>query len=395
MSNHVQFEDHRRTGDGDVPALGAPVPVGEVLDFAAEQVRALMTAHPGVTPTYTEGGRWVIDADPWAPTWSGGFLTGMAWMFAKRTGDPWWEEQARTYSRLIEHRKNDTGTHDIGFLLEPSWGRWYDYTGESEAREVLITGGRTMAARFQPNGEYLSTWVAPGSTFIDIMMNVGIIYRAAEYSGDDRLRRIATLHSLSSRRHLQRGDGSVIHEGWFDTGDGQFLRADTHQGWRPDSSWARGTAWAIYGFTTAYTWTQEQRFLVAARNAADYFIAATDATGVPPNDWLDPAPPTRWEASAAAIASAGMLRLAAAMGATTPHAGTYRDYGLTILRSLRTPHFLGRDTPGYEGILKHAIYHQRNGLGIDQSVMWGEHYFVEALVAAEELAATQAQGSAS
>ncbi len=374
--------------------LVAPVSIGEALDFAESQIRRLMTEHPDAVPTYTENGRWIIDLDPWAPSWSGGFLAGMAWMFARRTGDAWWHDRARHYSRLIEGRKHDTGTHDIGFLLEPSWGRWYDYTGEAEARDVLITGGRTMAGRFQPQGQYLSTWVAPGSTFIDIMMNVGIIYRAAEYAADDSLRRIATLHSLSSRRHLQRGDGSVIHEGWFDTEDGQFLKGATHQGWRPDSSWARGTAWAIYGFTTAFSWTQDERFLIAARNAADYFIAATDAHGVPPNDWLDPAPLTPWEASAAAIASAGMLHLATAMD-VTPHAAHYRDYALTILRTLRSPHFVATDTAGYEGVLKHATYHQRNGFGIDQSVMWGDHYFVEALLAAEDLAAAQAISGAS
>jgi unsaturated chondroitin disaccharide hydrolase len=364
--------------------------IEEAFDFAQQQVRALITQRPGQTPTYTEQGRWVVSSDPWAPSWSAGFLAGLVWMIADRTQDPWWLDRARTYSRIVEPRKSDTGTHDIGFLMEPSWGRWYDLTGDPEARDVVIEAGRTMAGRFKEAGGYLRSWVAPGSTFIDIMMNVGIIFRAAEYSGDNSLREIAETHCLTSRRHLVRGDGSTIHEGWFDTESGEFMRADTHQGWRSDSSWARGTTWAIYGFTTAYEHTGNPAFLDSARRAADYYITMTPSNGIPPNDWLDPDPATRWEASAAAVASAAMLYLAEHVP-TDPAAATYRDYGLRILRSLRSTTFIAVDTPGYEGIVKHATYHEKHGLGIDESVMWGDHYFVEALTRALRLTGSPAK----
>ncbi len=35
--------------------------------------------------------------------------------------------------------------------------------------------------------------------------------------------------------------------------------------------------------------------------------------------------------------------------------------------------------PGWEGILKHGVYHTKKNLGVDESVMWGEFFFVEAL----------------
>ncbi|CAL8973223.1 Unsaturated glucuronyl hydrolase [Propionicimonas sp. T2.31MG-18] len=365
--------------------------IDEALDFAQQQIHGLITRRPGQTPTYTEDGSWVVSEDPWAPSWSAGFLSGLVWMFADRSQDPWWLEQARAYSRIVEPRKHDTGTHDIGFLMEPSWGRCYDLTGDARAREVVIEAGRTMAGRFMEAGGYLCSWVAPGSTFIDIMMNVGIIFRAAEYSGDAQLRQIAETHALTSRRHLVRGDGSTIHEGWFDTGTGEFVRADTHQGWRTDSSWARGTTWAIYGFTTAYEHTGNPAFLDAACRAANYYIAMTPSNGVPPNDWLDPSPLTQWEASAAAVASAAMLYLSESAPAAL-EVQVYREYGLRILRSLRATTFIAADTPGYEGIIKHATYHQKNGLGIDESVMWGDHYFVEALMRAARIEADSSTG---
>ncbi|HEY9522175.1 MAG TPA: hypothetical protein VIR33_02965, partial [Thermopolyspora sp.] len=180
--------------------------IDEAFEFAEAQVRALITRVPGQMPTYTEGGRWVFDQDPWAPTWTGGFLTGMMWAFARRTGDRWWRDQAEAYCLRLESRKSDRGTHDLGFVLEPSWGRWYDTDPTDRARNVLIEGGRTMAARLQTAGGYLSTWVDPGSTFIDVMMNVGVIFRAADLTGDDRLRQVALRHCLTSRRFLMRGD---------------------------------------------------------------------------------------------------------------------------------------------------------------------------------------------
>jgi unsaturated chondroitin disaccharide hydrolase len=235
-----------------------------------------------------------------------------------------------------------------------------------------------MAGRLEAPGGYLSTWVDPGSTFIDVMMNVGIIFRAAAYSNDPELHKIAVTHCHTTRRYLMRGDGSTLHEGWFDTNSGEFLRSATHQGWRADSTWSRGQAWAIYGFTSTYEHTGDHSMLDTARRAADYYIAHTPDHGVPPNDWNDPSPTQPFEASAAAIAAAAMLRLAACL-TTTADADHYRDYALRILTTLRSTEFIASDTPGWQGIIRHATYHQSNGLGIDESVMWGDYYFLEAL----------------
>lgn len=367
----------RTASRGELSGDGRWVSVDEAFSFAEEQVRRLVGRSPDRMPTYTEGGEWVLDADPWAPNWNGGFLAGMMWAFASRTGQPWWRQQAEHYSLLLEARKDDAGTHDLGFVLEPSFGRWYDADGNPHARQVIVDGARTMARRLQAGG-YLSTWVDPGSTFIDIMMNLGLLFRGAEYSGDETLREVALTHCRTTRRYLMRGDGSTAHEGWFDTETGEFLRAETHQGWRSDSTWARGQAWAIYGFADAYAHTGEPDLLDAARRAADYYIAHAPADGVPPNDLTSPEPELPWESSAAAITSAGLLHLAAAMG-PAEGAGHYRGYGVRVLDTLRSTRFLAVDTPGWQGILRHATYHHRKRIGVNESVMWGDYYFVEAL----------------
>ena len=278
-------------------------------DFAQAQVRALITAEPDYFPLHTVGGRWRHASEPWT-NWCEGFLGGMQWIFAKRTGDPYWRERAVYYARLIEHRKDDRSVHDLGFLFWSTWKRWYDLSGDEAVNRVVIEAGRTLALRFMPEGRYLRSFVAPESLFIDIMMNVGIIFYAAQQTGDAELLRVATEHCLTSRRVLVRGDASTAHEGIFDLQSGEFLRQCTHQGWRGDSSWARGHAWALYGFGTAYRFSRDPRFLDTAVRCADFYIERTPPHGVPPNDWEEPRPALPYESSAAAIAAGGLWQLA-------------------------------------------------------------------------------------
>jgi unsaturated chondroitin disaccharide hydrolase len=347
------------------------------LAFAQEQVENLITSSPDFFPMFTEGGRWRHSKEAWT-NWCEGFLPGMMWVFAARTGSTHWRERAEHYSRLIEERKHDRNVHDLGFLFWSTWKRWYDLEGGDEIKESVITAGQTMGFRFNEKGKYLRSFVAPESTFIDIMMNIGIIFYAANETGDEDLMRKVTEHCLTTRRFLVRGDGSTAHEGIFDLRNGEFLRESTHQGWRGDSSWARGQAWALYGFGTAYRLSGDQRFLETAECCADFFIERTPGHGVPPNDWEQPNPPRPFESSAAAIATSGFLQLSD-LTRDPVKSAAYVDAATRTLATLLTPEFLANETPGWEGILKHGSYHERRGLGVDESVMWGEYFFVEAL----------------
>ena len=346
-------------------------------DFAGRQLRRLLTTSPDHFPMYTVQGRWRHSGEAWT-NWCEGFLGGQLWLLYEHTGDPWWRAQAEHYCRLIEHRKDDRAVHDLGFLFWPTWKRWYDLTGDPAIQQVVIDAGRTLALRFQEKGGYLCSFVAPESLFIDIMMNVGIIFYAAQQIGDRELERIAHKHCLTTRRTLVRGDGSTAHEGIFDLATGEFLRQSTHQGWRADSAWARGLAWALYGFGTAYAFMRDPRFLTTAEACAAFYIERTPEHGVPPNDWDEPNPTYPYESSAAAIAASGLWNLSRLTGDPT-RARFYRMYARRILTTLTEPEFLAIDDPAWEGILKHGIYHQRKGLGVDESVMWGDYFFLEAL----------------
>jgi unsaturated chondroitin disaccharide hydrolase len=352
------------------------------LDFAQQQVASLTEKHPDYFPMYTVEGKWHHTGETWTH-WTDGFLGGMMWQFFLRNKQPEWRSKAEHYSRLLEHRQHDRNVHDLGFIFLSTYLPWYELTGDDQLHGVLIQAGRTLAMRFKEKGQYLRSFVADESLFIDIMMNVPIIFYAANETQDGELAHIAAAHCRTTRDKIVRPDGSTAHEGIFDLASGEFLREDTHQGLAPSSAWARGLAWSLYGFSKCYALTGEPEFLAVAERNAHYWIEHLPADGVPYWDFhasLDqPAPwGAQRESSAAAIAASGLLDLAH-QSESALDSERYEDAALRMLDSLVHPEYLAIDTPGWEGILKHGVYHTKKNLGVDESVMWGEYFFVEAL----------------
>jgi unsaturated chondroitin disaccharide hydrolase len=350
--------------------------------FAHHQVRKLIEHNPDFYPMYTVNGHWKHEGPAWTH-WCDGFLPGMMWIFYKRsengsTESGYWLEQAIRYTKPLESRKEDREVHDLGFIFMSTYYRWMQLTRDQHARDVVIEAARTLALRFQEKGQYLSSFVAENSLFIDIMMNVGIIFWAARETNDKKLRDVALRHCLTTRRVLVRGDRSTAHEGIFDLETGEFLRQATQQGYRGDSCWSRGLTWALYGFAASYEYSRDPRFLETAEGCADYYITHTSADGIPPWDFFAPVESRGLlDTSAAAIAASGLLRLCRL--SHDPMKGhLYYSTALQILRTLCQKQ-LAKSDKKWEGILKGGVYHIHKELGVDESVMWGEYFFVEAL----------------
>jgi unsaturated chondroitin disaccharide hydrolase len=352
------------------------------LEFSETQVAATIARTPDYFPIYTVAGRWDHGGELWTD-WTGGFFAGLMWQFVKLSGDPVWRQRAEHYSRLLEPRQHDRDVHDLGFIFLNTYRSWHELTGDEQLHQVLIQAGRTLAMRFQERGQYLCSFMGPQSLFIDIMMNVPIIFYAARETADVDLTRIAEAHCRTTRDRLLRPDGSTAHEGVFDPKTGQFLRQSTHQGLDPDSNWARGLAWSLYGYSQAYAESGNEEFLAAAERNADFWLTHLPNDRVPYWDFsADLAAPLPWgpqkDTSAAAIAASGLLDLER-QTRSLDRAVAYRQTALAMLDALVDSKYLADDTPGWEGILKHGVYHTAKGLGVDESVMWGDFFFVEAL----------------
>ncbi len=354
----------------------------DALKFAQQQVRRLVETHPEFYPMYTVNGHWKHEGRIWT-NWCDGFLPGMMWIFHKRhtgnrarTGIGWSRPSGtpRPWSRAKAIQKPTTWA----FIFFSTYYRWYRLTHDPKLRDVLIEAGKTEALRFQESGQYLRSFVGENSLFIDLMMNVGIVFYAARETGDRRLRDIAIRHCLTTRRFLVRGDGSTAQEGIFDLQTGAFVGPSAQQGYRGDSCWSRGQAWALYGFSVAYEYSRDPRFLETAQACADYYITHANSDGVPPWDFNAPSESRALlDTSAAAIAASGLLRLSMLLHDSVK-GHYYWSTAILMLRMLCEKHLARRDKK-WEGILKGGVYHLHKELGVDESVMWGEYFFVEGL----------------
>jgi unsaturated chondroitin disaccharide hydrolase len=346
-------------------------------EVAAGKVARLAADYPDYFPLYTDQGHWKHGKEAWT-NWCEGFLGGQMWLFYELGLGEEWRARAEHYSQLVEERQFDDQVHDLGFVLCPTWKKWWELSGDDRRRQVVIQGGKTMATRFNTKGKYLRSFLAPDSCFIDIMMNVGLIAVAGLETGDQGLIDVADQHCETTRKYLVRGDGSVSHDGIFDLESGEFLRQTTQQGWRADSAWARGLAWSLYGFTSMYALTSNPHWLATAQLNADFWLEHTSGEDpVSPNDFDEPHPARRWESSAAACA-AGSLIMLASLAEDDNLARRYHAHAEATVARLCQPEFLALES-AWEGTLKHGSYHERKQLGVDESVMWGEYFFVETL----------------
>src|SRR5438067_1169074 len=202
------------------PPKALPPAFGGALEFAAAQADRILTAYPDYTPMYTIGGKWNREGERWTH-WCEGFFPGILWLLLKHTGDERWRGPAERLSLALEPRCHDRAVHDLGFLFLSTYMRWYHLTGDAHSKDVLVEAGRTLALRRQKGG-YLASFVGPQSLFIDVMMNVGIVFWAARATGDEALRQVALEHCRTTARYLVRPDGSTAHEGLFDVESGAF-----------------------------------------------------------------------------------------------------------------------------------------------------------------------------
>lgn len=351
-------------------------------DFAQAQVRAITEKYPAdYYPMYTVDGKFGQDLSRWTH-WCDGFFPGMMFLFAEATGESFWLDKAVAYSTPLEERQYDRAVHDLGFLFFSTYLRWLELGGPADRiNGVLDQAGKTMAMRFMEKGQYLRSFVEPASLFIDIMMNVGTIFRAGLRLGDDHLLAVAHRHCETTRRTLLRGDGSTAHEAIFDLETGECLRQSTHQGFRGDSCWSRGLGWSLYGFTRTYRQTGTPLYLTTAMANADFWLQTAPADGIVPWDFDapddGPLARTQVDTSATAIVASGLLDLAD----VTPDPTKARAYANFAIRSLEslTERYLGDKTPGFEGVLNGGVYHIYKNLGIHEAVLFGEYFFVEAL----------------
>lgn len=391
----MQIAKHLLCSLGLILAASSPMAAEPMIDVirtdlavAARQYTFLLDkvqGKPGFPRTLDQGGQVKLVG---VRDWTIGFFPGSLWYLAEATGEPKWRTAAALYTDATARAKFDHSHHDLGFMLGSGYGNGLRLgAGGAAYRDALLAGATTLVSRFNPKVASIQSWGTRADkdwtypVIIDNMMNLELLMWAARASGEPYYREVAIAHADTTLRNHFRPDGSSFHVVDYDPADGKVRSKVTAQGNADSSAWARGQAWALYGFTMMYRETKKTEYLQQAQKIAAFIMQhpRLPADKVPYWDFDDAAIPNApRDSSAAAIISSALLELGNYVEPSL--AQRYTGFAEQQLRSLSSPAYLA--APGENGgfLLKHATGHKPAGSEIDVPLSYGDYYFLEALL---------------
>ncbi len=314
--------------------------------------------------------------------WTSGFFPGSLWRIYELTGEERFREYATTWTWGLKDQQLNTRTHDVGFIMYCSFGNGQRLHPRDEYKNILLQSARSLATRFNSHVGCIRSWDNPQWQFpviIDNMMNLELLFWASKNGGGKDLYTIAVSHAEKTMQNHFRPDGSTHHVVSYDSATGKILVKETHQGFSHESVWARGQAWAIYGFTMAYRETGDTRFLQTAERAADWFIKHLPDDAVPYWDFNAPQIPREpRDASAAAIAASALFELSTQTKSNALRA-QYSESAKRIITALCSKPYLAAGSTS-SGLLNHATGNWPANSEIDVSLIYGDYYFLEAMM---------------
>ena len=320
--------------------------------------------------------------------WTNGFWTGMLWLAYELTGFERYRTAAERHVKSFHARqleRHNTNHHDLGFLYSLSCVAGYKLTGDPVAAQAALGAARLLLERHDAKTGIIQAWgeltdpAQRGRMIIDCNLNLPLLYWASDFSGDPSFRLAADQHIAQAARHIVRADGSTFHTFFFDTESGLPLQGKTHQGYADDSCWSRGQAWGISGFPLVYRHNGDTRLIGLSKVLANYFLNRLPEDGVCHWDLIFTSGEQERDSSAAAIAACGLLELSKSLPLLDPLRADYEHAALGMVQQLSENYLTVDGAPG-SGLLKHAVYHKPHGIGIDESCIWGDYFYLEALV---------------
>ncbi|MGA1808334.1 glycoside hydrolase family 88 protein [Sphingobium sp. WW5] len=320
--------------------------------------------------------------------WTNGFWTGMLWLAWQLTGDNKYRTVAdrniQSFATRVERLVN-VDHHDLGFLYTLSACAGYQLTGDTLARSSGLEAARLLLKRFDPVAQVIQAWgdmkdpKQRGRMIIDCNLNVPLLYWATRETGNKDFAAAAGQHLAQAAKLLVRPDASTFHTYYVDTKTGKPRYGSTHQGHSDDSSWARGQAWGIYGFALAWRHTGDPTYLELASKLANHFLNRLPSDGICCWDLIfTHEEETPRDSSAAAIAACGLLELAQALPLSDTMRETYEAWATSIVRTLGAQYLA--PVEGSNAVLLHAVYHMPNKAGVDEACIWGDYFYLEALM---------------
>lgn len=334
--------------------------------------------------------------------WTPGFFPGLLWNTYEFNQDDKLQAEAIKWTQSLEPLKNFEEHHDLGFMMYCSYGNAYRFTKNKLYKDILVQSARSLSTRYNATTGSIKSWNTFNSwhgnkkysfpVIIDNMMNLELLFFASAVTGDTSFKHIALTHALNTMKNQIRSDYSSYHVVCYDTLTGKVEGTETAQGLADNSTWARGQAWGIYGFTMVYRESKDKRFLKTAQGMADYFINHPNlpADKVPywdfnllekgyipgvnsnANNVMD----LFRDASAASITASALLELSLYSGVKGKK---YYDFAIQILHSLASANYMAAPGTNANFILKHSVGSIPHNGEIDVPLIYADYYFLEAL----------------
>lgn len=311
--------------------------------------------------------------------WTSGFFPGSLWYTYEMTGDETLKTYASQYTNLLNSVRNLKNTHDVGFIINCSYGNALRLAPNDTIKAVIIETAENLCSRFNPEIGCIRSWDFGEWNFpviIDNMMNLDLLFSASKLSGDSKYYDIAVKHAQTTMKNHFRPDYTSYHLVSYNN-DGTVEKRQTHQGKNDESAWSRGQAWGVYGYTSCYRETKDTAFLQKAVNIADMIMRRVNTDDFIPYWDLDASAgnTTPRDASAAAITASALLELST----LTPNGKKYFDYAETIVKNLSSDNYLALKGSNQGFVLMHSTGSLPHGSEIDVPLNYADYYYLEAL----------------
>ena len=321
--------------------------------------------------------------------WCAGFWPGVLWYDYEYTSDDKIKREATNFTSSLEFLSQAPAyDHDLGFLMFCSYGNGYRLTHDQHFKEVILATADTLATLYNPNVGTILSWprnvemLGGHNTIMDNMINLEMLFWAANNGGNPYLHDIAVKHADTTMKYHFRPDGTCYHVAVYDPETGDFLKGMTHQGYADNSTWARGQAWAVYGYTMVYRETKDPKYLDFACKVTDAYLNRLPEDGVPYWDFDDPEIPTApRDASAACVVASALLDLQGYCD--DEKSRKYNDEAEHMLASLSSDAYRSADNKA--SFLDHSTGHKPAGSEIDASIIYADYYYLEALLKYKKL----------
>lgn len=320
-------------------------------------------------------------------SWTSGFYPGSLWYVYMYTGNENTKALAEKNTEKLYIETQRVRSHDIGFMVNCSYGNALRITGDEKYREPYINAAKLLTTRFNPTVGLTLSWnVTPKRkqwkypVIIDNMMNLELLTQAHKMSGIDSLLTVAVTHANTTMKNHFRLDYTTWHVVDYDPETGDIRMKVTHQGYSDDSAWSRGQAWAVYGYTMMFREVGDEAYLAQAENVARMLLDRLPEDGIPYWDFDSPdAPDSQRDASAAAIMASSFIELA---GYTQDKSlsKALMEMAETQIRTLASPEYLAEKGRNGFFLLKHSVGSYPSDTEVNVPLTYADYYFLEALL---------------